>query len=77
MTRLAGYVIHDEVAAVAGVTPIRDDAGPHPTRWAGGQVREARSNVRVAPIALYPDPLLAQVLAASTDPLKIVLPSSE
>jgi Protein of unknown function (DUF3300) len=27
----------------------------------------------VAPIALYPDPLLAQVLAASTYPLEIVL----
>jgi hypothetical protein len=26
----------------------------------------------VAPIALYPDPLLAQVLAASTYPLEIV-----
>ena len=27
----------------------------------------------VAPIALYPDPLLAQVLAASTYPLEIIL----
>ena len=27
----------------------------------------------VAPVALYPDPLLAQVLAASTYPLEIVL----
>ena len=27
----------------------------------------------VAPIALYPDPLLAQVLAASTYPLEVVL----
>src|SRR4029077_14561577 len=27
----------------------------------------------IAPIALYPDPLLAQVLAASTYPLEIVL----
>ena len=27
----------------------------------------------VAPIALYPDPLLAQILAASTYPLQIIL----
>ena len=27
----------------------------------------------IAPIALYPDPLLAQVLAASTYPLEIIL----
>src|SRR4051812_26442300 len=48
---------------------------------AGGQQNQSQQNQSmspeqldslVAPIALYPDPLLAQVLAASTYPLDIV-----
>ncbi len=36
------------------------------------QIPDAQLDSLVAPIALYPDPLLAQVLAASTYPLEIV-----
>ena len=39
-----------------------------PERGAGG----AAVDRLVAPIALYPDPLLAQILMASTYPLKVV-----
>jgi hypothetical protein len=37
-----------------------------------GKIPEGQLDSLVAPIALYPDPLLAQVLAASTYPLEIV-----
>jgi len=55
------------VAIGPGVAVARQaDAGPPPAIPAG------QLDQLVAPIALYPDPLLAQVLAAATFPLDIV-----
>src|SRR4051794_38528166 len=49
---------------------------PPPTGQSGTGAAKTLSNDQldslVAPIALYPDPLLAQVLAASTYPLELV-----
>ncbi len=56
--------------AVTYAQPVPQDAS------AGGQAAAVIPNDQldslVAPIALYPDPLLAQVLAASTYPLELV-----
>src|SRR5262245_12440408 len=43
-----------------------------PTAAKSGTFMEEELEQMVAPIALYPDPLLAQVLMASTYPLEIV-----
>ena len=51
------------MAQQGAVSAPKPDAQPMP----GDQLDQL-----VAPIALYPDPLLAQVLAASTYPLEIV-----
>ncbi|HEX7794095.1 MAG TPA: DUF3300 domain-containing protein [Vicinamibacterales bacterium] len=47
-------------------------ASPQTSAQAAAAVPAAQLDSLVAPIALYPDPLLAQVLAASTYPLEIV-----
>jgi hypothetical protein len=50
-------------------------AQPQPspsTTVAGAKIPPEQLDSLVAPIALYPDPLLAQVLAASTYPLEII-----
>jgi len=41
------------------------------TQTAGQQLSEAELSALVAPIALYPDPLVAQVLMAATYPLEV------
>jgi hypothetical protein len=53
---------------------VAQDAGTSPAPAGQQQKRlsEAELDQLVAPIALYPDPLLAQVLMASTYPLEIV-----
>src|SRR5215469_16724165 len=45
---------------------------PAPGEPQGQSISPEQLDSLVAPIALYPDPLLAQVLAASTYPLEIV-----
>src|SRR5215831_5132841 len=45
---------------------------PQTNAQAAGTISAEQLDSLVAPIALYPDPLLAQVLAASTYPLEIV-----
>ena len=56
--------------AQPSATPSTPDAAPPA---AGGQAfSKAELNQQVAPIALYPDPLLAQVLMGSTYPLEVV-----
>jgi len=47
-------------------------ASPQTDAQAGATLPADQLDSLVAPIALYPDPLLAQVLAASTYPLEIV-----
>src|SRR3974377_1086295 len=59
-----------------GDTPAYPPQSPSPTRQPSAQTVKLPSDQLdslVAPIALYPDPLLAQVLAASTYPLEIIL----
>lgn len=64
--------------SLAGLTcPINGDAYPVPQTAATNEqsapkIPADQLDSLVAPIALYPDPLLAQVLAASTYPLEIV-----
>src|SRR5690242_1427794 len=45
---------------------------PKPAAPAGASIPAEQLDSLVAPIALYPDPMLAQVLAASTYPLELV-----
>jgi hypothetical protein len=60
-------LIPGDVLAYAPQSPAPPAAG-QPAKLPPDQIDSL-----VAPIALYPDPLLAQVLAASTYPLEIVL----
>src|SRR5690349_24723461 len=46
---------------------------PAPATGQATKIPEEQLDSLVAPIALYPDPLLAQTLAASTYPLEIIL----
>jgi hypothetical protein len=50
--------------------PGQDDQGPPPTQWQA--LSPDKLNELVAPIALYPDSLVAQVLAAATYPTQVV-----
>jgi len=50
--------------------PPPDDQGPPPQQW--NALSPDQLNQLVAPIALYPDSLVAQVLAAATYPTQIV-----
>jgi hypothetical protein len=55
------------------VAPAQNAAAPAtPSADAGPKIPGDQLDSLVAPIALYPDPLLAQVLAAATYPLEIV-----
>lgn len=63
------------ILAVPGDTPLY--ASPQDSKQASTGTQNTRTppdqlDSLVAPIALYPDPLLAQVLAASTYPLEII-----
>jgi hypothetical protein len=61
------------VAGSGAVVSAQAQVGsPAPPQTAQQQVSPQQLNDLVAPIALYPDPLLGQVLAASTYPLEIV-----
>jgi hypothetical protein len=57
-----------------GVVAARTQASQQPAAASqeAPKIPDAQLDSLVAPIALYPDPLLAQVLAASTYPLEIV-----
>jgi hypothetical protein len=80
---LAGFVLG--AVALAGDTlpsvpppapaaPVANAVAPTgiPAPQPAPQLSEARLDQLVAPIALYPDPLLAQILMASTYPLEVV-----
>jgi hypothetical protein len=53
-------------------TPQRSST-PAPSGTQTPKIPPDQLDSLVAPVALYPDPLLAQVLAASTYPLEIIL----
>jgi hypothetical protein len=64
------------IALVPGDTlayAAQQPSNPAPTSSQTKKIPPEQLDSLVAPIALYPDPLLAQVLAASTYPLEIVL----
>lgn len=54
--------------ALAGSLPAQDQPAPAPVQTLSSQ----QLDDLVAPVALYPDPLLGQVLAASTYPVELV-----
>ena len=55
------------------VTPAQNtEAVPAAAATLTAQLTQAQLEQLVAPIALYPDPLLAQILMASTYPLEVV-----
>jgi hypothetical protein len=70
-------------AAVAGAalvilwstaSPVQAQEQPQPQQWEQQQrLSDEQLQQLVAPIALYPDPLLAQILTASTYPLEVVM----
>ena len=69
------FAIGLALTLAAGVASAQAPAGPAspPQQQAPAQVWSSQQlDNLVAPIALYPDPLLGQVLAASTYPLEIV-----
>ncbi|MFN8006935.1 MAG: DUF3300 domain-containing protein [Terriglobia bacterium] len=51
---------------------LAQSSAPKPTSTQAAKIPPDQLDSLVAPIALYPDPLLAQTLAASTYPLEIV-----
>jgi Protein of unknown function (DUF3300) len=67
---------HDTVPIAAPSTipaaPAPNSAAAAPATPPAGLLGEPQLDQLVAPIALYPDPLLAQVLMASTYPLEVV-----
>jgi hypothetical protein len=66
------FVALAQQASPPAVAPAQPPAVTPPTE-AAPKVPNDQLDSLVAPIALYPDPLLAQTLAASTYPLEIVL----
>ena len=52
--------------------PVDPNAGPPDAQQAAPLLSQDQLSNLLAPIALYPDPLLSQVLSASTYPLEIV-----
>ena len=81
MTWLHGRLYFRELALICAVAILPGDAflyaqAAQPGQASGNQqaqfISPEQLDSLVAPIALYPDPLLAQVLAASTYPLEIV-----
>src|SRR5947199_10352593 len=62
-------------AASLSFSPVllaQQTAPPAPAQEAAPKIPNDQLDSLVAPIALYPDPLLAQILAASTYPLEVV-----
>jgi hypothetical protein len=56
--------LNADTSQAAQQAPSADQAAP--------KIPDDQLDSLVAPVALYPDPLLAQVLAASTYPLEII-----
>ena len=67
MTPLPAPTIPSSVPVAASTAPVQAAA-----QDTGAKIPAAQLDALVAPIALYPDPLLAQTLVASTYPLEII-----
>jgi len=70
----AGLMVWSQagIAQVEAGPPGPPPADPQAAQQAAPPLAPAQLDNMVAPVALYPDPLLGQVLAASTYPLEIV-----
>ena len=55
-----------------GVAPAQTNAGPTAPDQSQQLLNAGQLDALVAPIALYPDPLIAEILMASTYPLEVV-----
>src|SRR5882672_7476720 len=81
-TRMLGLRIRGVVAVLCALALVSGDSLANMTSPQSAQVSSPQSQAQlipsdqldslVAPIALYPDPLLAQTLAASTYPLELI-----
>ena len=81
--KLWGATFHSLLVMICAVALVPGDTlaympSPRPARASSPEdqapkIPPEQLESLVAPIALYPDPLLAQVLAASTYPLEIIL----
>jgi hypothetical protein len=69
---LAGILGLTGVGVAAAQSPEAPTAQPAPVDPANSALSEGQLDQLTAPIALYPDPLLGQILAASTYPLEVV-----
>src|SRR5260370_17986113 len=77
------FILRSEVAILCAIilvpgeplaySPQSSAASSQPPSGQAVKLSPQQLDSLVAPIALYPDPLLAQVLAASTYPLEIVI----
>jgi hypothetical protein len=59
-------------AAATGAAPVATPSAPPASNAEASTFSNDQLDSLVAPIALYPDPLLAQTLAASTYPLEVI-----
>lgn len=59
-------------SAAPASPPPQANAQPAPAQPAPQKLGEAQLDQLIAPVALYPDPILSQVLVASTYPLEVV-----
>src|SRR5579863_2656140 len=66
----AALLIPGDMSLLASASASPQDAAPQDTET--GALPAEQLDSLVAPVALYPDPLLSQVLVASTYPLEIV-----
>lgn len=78
-TSRSTHIVRDVVAIICAIVLVTGDmsllAGQVPTPAAGeaeARIPNDQLDSLVAPIALYPDPLLSQTLVASTYPLEII-----
>jgi hypothetical protein len=70
---IAGVALAQDTAPIPPPSRSASTPGPNPAAaQTASLLTEAQLEQLVAPIALYPDPLLAQILTASTYPLEVV-----
>jgi hypothetical protein len=72
LAALVAFPFPDSVLAQAPATPATAPAPPGGDDQAAPKLKPEQLEALVAPIALYPDPLLSQALMASTYPLEII-----
>ena len=60
------------IVPAAAIFPVQSQQTAKPAEQTNAKIPPDQLDSLVAPIALYPDPLLAQVLSASTYPLEII-----